>query len=288
MPNLNQENLGVASHRRHVTNVRLTTVNNQSRTGKPDENKAAHRAVGPHEQSRPALVDISSVHSNNAIENINLTQQRPKTIVIEGNIGSGKSTLLKYFGQKDDIEVFPEPVHKWRDNKGQNMLDLLYQDPSRWSFAFQSYVQFTMLQVHQAQPRPTSRVKMMERSIHSGKYCFIENLYKSNKLQTPEYNVLSEWFDWLLTTKDLHVDHIVYLRSTPEQCQRRICERSRKEESGIPLEYLRELHEMHEDWLIRKTKFQLPAPVLVLDASKSLAEMEHQFKYLEDKLELNV
>ena len=80
MPNLNQENLGVASHRRHVTNVRLTTVNNQSRTGKPDENKAAHRAVGPHEQSRPALVDISSVHSNNAIENINLTQQRPKTV----------------------------------------------------------------------------------------------------------------------------------------------------------------------------------------------------------------
>ena len=86
------------------------------------------------------------------------------------------------------------------------MLDLLYQDPGRWSFAFQSYVQFTMLQVHQA--RTSGRVKMMERSIHSGKYCFIENLYQSEKLQRPEYNVLSEWFDWLLTTKHLDIDHI--------------------------------------------------------------------------------
>lgn len=28
-------------------------------------------------------------------------------------------------------------------------------------------------------------------------------------------------------------------------------------------EYLRSLHELHEDWLIRQTKFKLPAPVLV-------------------------
>ena len=55
----------------------------------------------------------------------------------------------------------------------------------------------------------------------------------------------------------------VYLRSTPELCDQRIRERSRKEESGIPMDYLRDLHKTHEDWLIRKTKFELPAPVLV-------------------------
>ena len=43
-------------------------------------------------------------------------------IVVEGNIGSGKSTLLNYFSKKEGIEVFPEPVHKWRDNKGHNIL----------------------------------------------------------------------------------------------------------------------------------------------------------------------
>ncbi|XP_033626616.1 thymidine kinase 2, mitochondrial-like [Asterias rubens] len=259
----------------------------EEKSGHIRPSRPAASSTKQQQQHRTPLGDISYKLGNVAIGNRNShdsTSQRPKTIVIEGNIGSGKSTLLKYFGQIDDFEVFPEPVEKWRDNRGENMLDLFYQDPSRWSFAFESYAQFTLLQVHQAQP--DCRVKMMERSLHSGKYCFIETLYQSNKLQTPEYNVLSEWFDWLLTTKDLHVDHIVYLRSTPEQCERRICERSRKEESGIPLEYLRELHEMHEDWLIRKTKFELPAPVIVLDATKSLKEMEQQFKFLEEKLQL--
>ncbi|XP_038070208.1 deoxynucleoside kinase-like [Patiria miniata] len=234
-------------------------------------------------ENRQPLSDISSKLANIKVTEDNQHTTRPRTIIIEGNIGCGKSTLLKHFGQKDNVEVFPEPVDKWRDNRGENMLELFYQDPSRWSFAFESYNQFTLLQEHQAQPN--CRIKMMERSIYSGKYCFIESLYESEKLQTPEYNVLTEWFDWLIK-KDVQVDYIVYLRSTPEQCEKRILERSRKEESGIPLDYLRDLHERHEDWLIRK-KFELPAPVLVLDATKPLDEMLQQFKFLEEELEFD-
>ncbi|XP_022094558.1 deoxynucleoside kinase-like [Acanthaster planci] len=237
-----------------------------------------------HSKNRAPLSDISTTIGNICLtDDDNLHSSRPRTIIIEGNIGCGKSTLLKYFGQKDNIEVFPEPVHKWRDNRGENMLELFYQDPSRWSFAFESYNQFTLLQEHQTQPN--CRIKLMERSIYSGKYCFIESLYESGKLQTPEYNILTEWFEWLIK-KDVLVDHIVYLRSTPEQCEQRIIERSRKEEAGIPLDYLRDLHERHEDWLIRK-KFELPAPVLILDATKPLDEMMQQFKDLEQKLEFD-
>lgn len=43
-------------------------------------------------------------------------------VVVEGNIGSGKSTLLKYFSKQDGVQVAMEPVNKWRDNKGHNML----------------------------------------------------------------------------------------------------------------------------------------------------------------------
>ncbi|XP_022094559.1 deoxynucleoside kinase-like [Acanthaster planci] len=280
MSNENQENSGEEELHSPITNMLLTR---QNRFERLDLNRVNSRVSSQH---RAPLGDITSV--SNVISENNSTYgpktDKPRTIVIEGNIGSGKSTLLKYFDQKKGIEVFPEPVRKWQDVRGTNMLDLLYQDPSRWSFAFQSYVQFTMLQVHQA---PTSRrVKMMERSLHSCKYCFIENLYQTRRLQRPEYNVLSEWFDWLQTTKDLHIDHIVYLRSTPEQCEKRIIARSRKEESGIPLDYLRELHQMHEDWLFRRTKFELPAPVLVLDATKPLDDMVEQFTLLEEKLHL--
>lgn len=44
------------------------------------------------------------------------------TVCVEGNIGSGKSTLLNHFKKFSDVEVFQEPVHKWRDVKGNNLL----------------------------------------------------------------------------------------------------------------------------------------------------------------------
>lgn len=38
----------------------------------------------------------------------------------------------------------------WTNIKGHNTLDLMYRDPKRWSLTFQSYVQLTMLKIHQA------------------------------------------------------------------------------------------------------------------------------------------
>ena len=55
---------------------------------------------------------------------------RPKlTVCVEGNIGSGKSTLLNYFSSFNDVEVVPEPVDKWRNVKGLNLL-VRYLDKS--------------------------------------------------------------------------------------------------------------------------------------------------------------
>ena len=42
---------------------------------------------------------------------------------------------------KSKVDVLTEPVSKWQDVKGHNLLQLMYDDPSRWSLTFQSYVQ---------------------------------------------------------------------------------------------------------------------------------------------------
>ena len=90
--------------------------------------------------------------------------KRPFTIVVEGNIGSGKTTFLDNFeDQKKDIEIFAEPVDKWRNVQGHNLLEMMYKDPERYSLLFQTYVQLTMLQQH---TRPSSKpIKLMERSL---------------------------------------------------------------------------------------------------------------------------
>ena len=73
-------------------------------------------------------------------------------IIVEGNIGSGKTTFLKIFAkncsdQLDKPLIVPEPIDLWRDVGGENVFQLLGDDPQRWSFAFQSFVQLTMMRV---------------------------------------------------------------------------------------------------------------------------------------------
>ncbi len=73
--------------------------------------------------------------------------KRPFTVVVEGNIGSGKTTFLKYYDNLMSTEVFMEPVDKWKNLDGNNLLELMYKEPKRHSFTFQSYVQLTMAEV---------------------------------------------------------------------------------------------------------------------------------------------
>lgn len=60
---------------------------------------------------------------------------------------------------------------------------------------------------------------------------------------------------------------LVYLRTTPETVYKRMIERNRQEEKTVSFQYIRELHEIHENWLYHKTLHSCPAPVLVLDAN---------------------
>ena len=87
----------------------------------------------------------------------------------------------------------------------------------------------------------------------------MENLYAEGKMEDCEYAVLSEWFNWIVTNPDMDfgIDQIIYLRTDPEVAYQRIRARDRTEECKIPFQYIKDLHELHEDWLVRKTKFQV-------------------------------
>ncbi|XP_008700739.1 thymidine kinase 2, mitochondrial isoform X4 [Ursus maritimus] len=158
----------------------------------------------------------------------------------------------------------------------------MYRDACRWGLTLQTYVQLTMLE-HHTRPQ-TSPVRLMERSIHSARYIFVENLYRSGKMPEVDYVILSEWFDWIVRNIDMSVDLIVYLRTTPETCYQRLRLRCREEETVIPLEYLNAIHHLYEEWLIKGALFPVTAPVLVIEADHDMQKMLKLFEQNRDRI----
>ncbi|CAF0878151.1 unnamed protein product [Rotaria sp. Silwood1] len=195
-----------------------------------------------------------------------LSSKKTFTIAVEGNIGSGKSTVLAYLSKSSICDIVAEPIENWTNLNGNNLLGMLYNDPHRWGFAFQANAQMTLAKLH-AQPSK-SLIKVMERSIYSARHCFIENLYRNNILHNVEYKILNDWFQMLTSNDSCHLDLIIYLRTNPETCLERIKFRNRSEEQSITIDYLKQLHERHEEWLSPQTR-TLPPPVLIVDANQT-------------------
>ncbi|KAB0790013.1 hypothetical protein PPYR_14905 [Photinus pyralis] len=216
------------------------------------------------------------------ISRISSQFSKPFTVIIEGNIGSGKSTFLQHFENHKDVCVLSEPVEMWRNCAGHNLLANHYENPVKWSFTFQSYIQLTMLQRHTF---VTSKpIKLLERSIFSARYCFIEQLFRRGTLEAPSVSVLNEWFKYVITKFDVSVDLIVYLRTSPEVVYERVLTRNRKEEQSVSLQYLKDLHDLHENWLFHKTAFSRPAHVLTLNADLGRLAIREEYQKCEDHL----
>ena len=77
-------------------------------------------------------------------------------------------------------------------------------------------------------------------------------------------------FDWIQEHFETKPDGIIYLRAEPETSYERIKKRSRDEESIIPLDYFKQIHEKHENWLQNENN------VLILDAN---VEFENNMKH---------
>ena len=205
-------------------------------------------------------------------------------VFIEGNIGTGKTTLLsliisnksKYTNFKDASIIY-EPVEEWialTDSDGCNILDKFYGSQSRWSFTFQIN---SFLSRHASIEKGKSNIKIIERSVYSDKNCFAKNCYNNGTMTELEYKIYNRWFDWLNIPKEENETHkFIYLKTSPKICFDRISKRNREEESSITIEYLEQIHNLHEEWLSTIDN------LLVIDVSKNIYESEtDQQKILE-------
>jgi deoxyadenosine/deoxycytidine kinase len=204
------------------------------------------------------------------------------TILVEGNIASGKTSFLKVFEEVQNFEVLHEPLNKWQNVNGQDLLKSYYENTEKYGFIFQNYVLLTQFEQFK---NLNKRFRIIERSPLSGKYCFFELI--KEKLSPLESSVLAENFDIILNTPWLKkIDLIVYLRCTPETAYKRLKLRDRDSESSVSLDLLTKLHELHENWL-NKELSNVPAPVLIINADQNLTKVVSKAKNLIDLAKLN-
>lgn len=89
--------------------------------------------------------------------------------------------------------------------------------------------------------------------------------------------MLEEWYEFINDFHPIRCDAIIYLRTSPEVAFNRVQERAREEESKLDLQYLRQLHERHEE-LLNNPHHPLDTPLILIDADKSFDEMQEELQ----------
>lgn len=194
--------------------------------------------------------------------------------IVEGNIGTGKSTFLKALQQSlPHVSVQLEAVDYWQsESNGQSILQNFYESPHRWAYSMETIALKTRIQEHignQASLIPN----IVERSIYSGYHCFARNSFEQGFLNQLEWNIYQAWFNFLTSKQCLPPTGFIYLQADPQISYNRTVKRKRSAEDSIPFDYLQQIHDKHEDFLVNKLHVHpsiLNTPVLVLDCSYDL------------------
>lgn len=205
-----------------------------------------------------------------------------KIISIEGNIGAGKTTLIRMLKESmHDIDFLLEPIDKWQDVGGENLLGAFYKDASRYAFLFQCRAFMTRIkQLEEKMSDPMCKdIIVIERSWFSDRMCFSQVLREDGTITEMEWIVYKELFDQMfnfIQKAKMNIDKYIYVDCSIDAVYNRIKERNRGEESSIPEEYLKKLKAKHDSWLNDKDNV-----LLIRSDDPEMNYMEDSSKFTE-------
>jgi len=168
-------------------------------------------------------------------------------ISLEGNIGSGKTTFLEALAIScPDYEIVLEPIEEWMtEYDGHSILELFYQDKTRWAFTFQNYAIQTLVAAVKKVLEP-NKIIVTERSALTSRYVFAQMLKDAGHISEVEWALYLKMFEDY--SSQVPLNGIIYLTTGPELSAQRIMDRGRPGET-VSLEYLTELDCKHRAWL---------------------------------------
>jgi deoxyadenosine/deoxycytidine kinase len=157
-------------------------------------------------------------------------------ITIDGNIGAGKTTILNYIHANHNIFVDLEPIDKWKP-----FLDDIYLNKQKF-FNFQIRV---WLDRSWIQEKDNFSTIVMERSPYFIRNTFNKTMIDNGLVNSQEGNIMNELYD--KTDIIWKSNYYIYIRSCPQKCLDRIIERGRENEMNINIDYLNDIHNLHEE-----------------------------------------
>lgn len=181
----------------------------------------------------PAMKSLLTLDQHVSTENI--------FISISGMIGAGKTTLATELARVLELPVYFEPTDK--DNM---YLADFYEDQARYSFPLQVFLLNRRFQQHQ-QVIWSGKGGVQDRTIYEDTV-FAKVLYESGNMEERDYLTYRSLFSNMSNFMK-KPNLIVHLDVTPEESQRRINMRKRDCEAGIPLDYLKGLHQAYEEFI---------------------------------------
>lgn len=178
----------------------------------------------------------------------------PVVLVIDGPIASGKSTLLRVlkhttFGlstKVGDAKVvfIEEPVDVWTK---VGILQQFYAQVKEWAYRFQTFVFVTRIEAIQraVEAEPNADIYVLERSIFSDRFLFVDMLIDSGKMLEIERQMYLEWWRCWRHAMPFLPDGFVFLNVPATECNERKLRRNRDGEKPIDVEYNEALRLKH-------------------------------------------
>ena len=182
------------------------------------------------------------------------SKKRFVTVVIDGLISAGKTTIINdvlvpRLAEKGlSITVVKEPIVKWQED---GIFDLYCEDPSRWSYHFQTKAFHDRVRSMQEQYKKhgnSTDVFLLERS-HFSDSLFMHTLHKRKVITDLELKHYNEW--WNLWTEVIPItpDVFIYLKPDINVVMERLKKRSRPGETTVDISYQLDLQDAHEKFL---------------------------------------
>lgn len=163
-------------------------------------------------------------------------------IAVAGNIGAGKTTLSELLAKH----------YKWiphyEDVDENPYLNDFYNDMQRWSFNLQIY--FLNSRFKQiVDIRRSGKTVIQDRTIYEDAEIFAPNLHAMGLMSTRDFKNYKSLFD-LMVSLVMPPDILIYLRASIPTLVNQIQKRGRDYENSIRLDYLKQLNDRYEEWVV--------------------------------------